>query len=250
MLDDLDGLDWPERVKTQQRNWIGRSEGAEFDLLVVDADGTPRTDGLAMRVYTTRPDTAFGMTYAVAAPEHPLVSEVVTDEQRADVEAFVAAARQESELDRLSSEGSLAKRGVFTGAHVLNPFTGTPVPLWVADYVLMGYGTGAIMAVPGQDQRDWDFAVAHDLPIVRTVQPPDDFDGEAYVGDGAAINSQWLDGLMKADAIAKAIEWLEAEGVGERTVNFRLRDWLLSRQRFWGCPIPIVYCESGSCEGP
>ena len=244
LLDDLDGLDWPERVKTQQRNWIGRSEGAEFDLPVVGHDG------LAMRVYTTRPDTAFGMTYAVAAPEHPIVDQVTTAAQRDVVDAFVTQARQASELDRLSSEGSLAKRGVWTGAHVVNPFNGEEVPLWVADYVLMGYGTGAIMAVPGQDQRDWDFAEAHDLAIVRTVQPPEDFDGEAYVGDGVAINSQWLDGLMKDEAIAKAIDWLEAEGKGERTVNFRLRDWLLSRQRFWGCPIPIVYCTSSGCEGP
>ena len=242
LLDDLDDLDWPERVKTMQRNWIGRSEGAEFDLVIADGEGRPRPDGLALRVFTTRPDTSFGMTYAVMAPEHPLVAEVTTDAQRAEVEAFQAKVGQASEIERMSSEGGSDKRGVFTGSTVINPFNAQPVPLYLADYVLMGYGTGAIMAVPGQDQRDWDFAKAYDLPIVRTVQPPDDFDGEAFVGDGPAINSEWLDGLHKAEAIAKAIEWLEAEGVGAGTVNFRLRDWLLSRQRFWGCPIPIVYC--------
>jgi leucyl-tRNA synthetase len=248
LLDDLDGLDWPERVKAQQRNWIGRSEGAEFDLVVSDAEGTPHADGLAVRVFTTRPDTSFGMTYAVAAPEHPIVEQVTTDEQRGEVEAFVFAARQLSDLDRVSSEGGNNKRGAFTGAYLVNPFTGNPVPLWVADYVLMGYGTGAIMAVPGQDQRDWDFAEAHDLPIIRTVQPPEGWEGEAYTGDGPALNSEWLDGLLKDEAVAKAIDWLEAEDKGERTVNFRLRDWLLSRQRFWGCPIPMVYCSS--CDGP
>jgi len=242
LLDDLDGLDWPERVKTMQRNWIGRSEGAEFDLAIADGVGHVRADGLALRVFTTRPDTSFGMTYAVMAPEHPLVGEVTTDEQRADVDAFVAKVGQASDIERMSSDGGTDKRGVFTGSTVINPFNGQPVPLYLADYVLMGYGTGAIMAVPGQDQRDWDFAVAYDLPIVRTVQPPDGFEGEAYTGDGPAINSEWLDGLLKDDAIAKAIEWLEAEGAGTGTVNFRLRDWLLSRQRFWGCPIPIVYC--------
>jgi leucyl-tRNA synthetase len=241
LLDDLDDLDWPARVKTQQRNWIGRSEGAEFDLVVVDADGS-RVDAPSLRVFTTRPDTSFGMTYAVVAPEHPLVDALTTDAQRAAVDSFVEQVRGTSDIERQSSERALDKRGVFTGSYVVNPFNQQPVPIYLADYVLMGYGTGAIMAVPGEDQRDWDFARAYDLPIVRTVQPPDDFDGEAYIGDGPAINSEWLDGLEKADAIAKAIEWLEAEGIGERKVNYRLRDWLVSRQRFWGCPIPIVYC--------
>lgn len=243
LLDDLDGLDWPERVVTMQRNWIGRSEGAEYDMAVCDVDGNPQGD-LSVRIFTTRPDTSFGMTYAVLAPEHPLVDEVTIAEHADAVAAFVRKARETSEIDRLSSEGSLAKRGVFTGAYVLNPFTGKPVPLWLADYVLMGYGTGAIMAVPGEDQRDWDFAVAHDLPIIRTVQPPEGWEGEAYTGDGPAINSEWLDGLDVVAAKAKAIDWLEAQGLGRRTVNFRLRDWLLSRQRFWGCPIPVVYCDS------
>jgi len=236
LLDDLDGLDWPERVKIMQRNWIGRSEGVEFDLAV---DGTP---DLSLRVFSTRPDTSFGMTYAVVAPEHPLVAQLTTDGQRRDVDAFVARVQTESEVERQSAEGPVDKRGVFTGSYVVNPFNHKPVPVYLADYVLMGYGTGAIMAVPGEDQRDWDFAVAYNLPVVRTVQPPDGWEGEAYTGDGPAINSEWLDGLAKHDAIAEAIRWLEEKGIGRGTVNYRLRDWLLSRQRFWGCPIPVVYC--------
>jgi leucyl-tRNA synthetase len=243
LLDDLDELAWPEKVKIMQRNWIGRSEGAEFEMVVTDADGAPTSEGVAVRVFTTRPDTSFGMTYAVMAPEHPLAATVTTPDRQAEVAAFAAHARDTSDVDRMKSEGALDKRGVFTGAYLQNPFTGTAVPLYVADYVLMGYGTGAIMAVPGQDQRDWDFATAHGLPIVRTVQPPEGWEGEAYTGDGAAINSQWLDGLYRADAIARAIDWIEEQGIGERKVNYRLRDWLLSRQRFWGCPIPIVYCD-------
>ncbi len=236
LLDDLDELEWPDRVKTMQRNWIGRSHGAEFDLPVVGHD-------VALRVYTTRPDTAFGMTYAVMAPEHPLAKVVASPEQRDAVESFARTARQTSEVDRLSTDRSLDKRGVFTGAYVENPFNGKHVPLYVADYVLATYGTGAIMAVPGQDQRDWDFAVVHDLPILRTVQPPVDFEGQAFLGDGPAINSEWLDGLYKTEAIAAAIEWLEHNGKGVGATTFRLRDWLLSRQRFWGCPIPVVHCE-------
>jgi leucyl-tRNA synthetase len=239
LLDALDGLDWPERVKTMQRNWIGRSEGAEFDLAV---EGRP---DLALRVFTTRPDTSFGMTYAVLAPEHPLVADLTTPEQAEAVRAFVEKVGRESDIERQSTEGALDKRGVYTGSNAINPFTGGPIPVYLADYVLMTYGTGAIMAVPGQDQRDWDFATVHDLPIIRTVRPPDDWEGEAYTGDGPAINSQWLDGLEVAAAKSRAIDWLETEGIGVRKVNYRLRDWLVSRQRFWGCPIPIVYC--GDC---
>ena len=238
LLADLDKLDWPERVKVMQRNWIGRSEGAEFDLPVQGHDG------LALRVFTTRPDTSFGMTYAVVAPEHPIVDQIVTDDRREEVEAFVQRVRNESEIDRLSSEGPLDKRGVFTGAHVVNPFTDEPVPVYLADYVLATYGTGAIMAVPAEDQRDWDFAQAYGLPIVRTVEPPDGWEGEAYTGEGRKINSDWLNDLDIPTAKAKAIDWLAEKGIGERKVNYRLRDWLLSRQRFWGCPIPIIHCAS------
>jgi leucyl-tRNA synthetase len=236
LLDDLEGLEWPERVKTMQRNWIGRSHGAEFDLPVEGSDAT-------IRVFTTRPDTSFGMTYVVLAPEHPLVPQLTAPDRKAEVDAFVDRARNTAEIDRLSSEGGLTKRGLSLGVNAVNPFTGAPVPIYIADYVLSTYGTGAIMAVPGQDQRDWDFAEAHDLPIVRTVQPTDGFDGEAFTGDGPAINSEWLDGLGVTEAKAKAIDWLEEQRIGERKTNFRLRDWLLSRQRFWGCPIPVVYCD-------
>jgi len=241
LLNALDDLDWPERVKTMQRHWIGRSEGAEFELPVVGREG------MALRVFTTRPDTSFGMTYAVVAPEHPMVDALTTDEQRSEVEALRTRAANTTEIERTTAgEGAgLAKRGAFTGSSVLNPFTGQPVPVYVADYVLMGYGTGAIMAVPAEDERDWAFAKTYDLPIVRTVQPPPDWDangGEAYTGAGEKINSDFLNGLDIDTAKAQSIEWLEAKGIGERKVNFRLRDWLVSRQRFWGCPIPAVYC--------
>ena len=227
---------WPERVLTMQRNWIGKSEGAEFVLPVV---GRP---GVAIRVFTTRPDTSFGMTYAVLAPEHPLVDRLITDEQeRAAVQAFSAEVARQSEIERLAADRP--KRGLRLRARALNPFTGGEIPLFLADYVLMGYGTGAIMAVPGEDQRDWDFAEEHSLPIIPTVERPPGWVGEAYTGDGIKINSGFLNGLTIAEAKKKAIEWLAAKGIGESRVRYRLRDWGISRQRYWGAPIPIVYCD-------
>jgi leucyl-tRNA synthetase len=242
LLAALHGLEWPQRAKIMQQNWIGRSEGAEFDLPV---DGRPE---LKLRVYTTRPDTSFGMTYAVMAPEHPLVGTLTMAEQRPAVDEVCERAASETDIDRMveGDPSTLEKRGAFTGSYVVNPFTDSPVPLYVADYVLMSYGTGAIMAVPAEDERDWAFATLHGLPIVRTVQPPENWEAEgggAYTGDGIKINSGFLDGLDIATAKDRAIEWLEEKGLGQRKVNFRLRDWLVSRQRFWGCPIPVVYCE-------
>jgi len=229
---------WPERVMTMQRNWIGRSDGAEFRLPVIG-----RTD-LSVTVFTTRPDTAFGMTYAVLAPEHPLLDSLVTDpEEHARLDAFKREVAQESEIERLAADRP--KRGLRLAARALNPFTSRDIPLFVADYVLMGYGTGAIMAVPGEDQRDWEFATQHGLPIIATVKRPTDWEEtQAYVGDGVKINSGFLDGLSVSDAKRKAIDWLVAEGWGRVKVNYRLRDWGISRQRYWGAPIPILYCES------
>jgi leucyl-tRNA synthetase len=240
LIQDLDGLDWPENVKEMQRNWIGRSVGAEIVFPVAGAEQ-------AFTVFTTRPDTLFGATYCVLAPEHALVPAITTDAQRAAVEAYVGAAKQKTDLAR--TDLAKDKSGVFTGSFATHPATGRPIPIWIADYVLMTYGTGAIMAVPGQDQRDWDFAIAHDLPIVRTVQPAEGFAGEAYGEDGPAINSEFLDGLLVEPAKAAMIAWLEEHGKGQARVQYKLRDWLFSRQRYWGEPFPIVHCEDGSIVG-
>ncbi len=248
LLDGLDGLDWPESLKEMQRNWIGRSEGAEVDFPVF---GHAEND---IRVFTTRPDTLFGATYMVLAPEHPLVEEITTDEQRDEVEAYRDAAARKSELER--TELQKEKSGVFTGAHAVNPVTGFHIPIWVADYVLASYGTGAIMAVPAHDERDYEFATAYGLPI-REVVSGGDVREAAYTGDGTLVNSDSsdraianiaergvkLDGLSVPEAKEHITEWLESEGVGRRKVNYKLRDWLFSRQRYWGEPFPVVFVD-------
>jgi leucyl-tRNA synthetase len=259
LADDLDRLEWPDSVKAMQRNWIGRSEGARVRFPVVG--GSADID-----VFTTRPDTLFGATYMVLAPEHPLVDKLATASWPEDVDprwtggaatpaeavaAYRFAASRKSELDRQENR---EKTGVFTGGYAVNPVNGERLPVFVADYVLMGYGTGAIMAVPGQDQRDWDFATAFGLPIIRTVQPAADFDGEAYVGAGPAINSAndeiSLNGLAVDEAKRVIIDWLAAKGAGESVVQYKLRDWLFSRQRYWGEPFPIVHDENGPLPLP
>jgi leucyl-tRNA synthetase len=255
LLDDLDLLDWPEPIKIQQRNWIGRSTGAD---VVFPVEGHA---DLGIRVFTTRPDTLFGATYMVLAPELDIVDEIVPNGWPPDtptkwrgtfgldrspveaVEAYRDYATAKTDLER-QAEGK-EKTGVFTGAYAVNPTNDARMPIFIADYVLAGYGTGAIMAVPGQDQRDWDFAQEFDLPIIRTVQPPDDFDGEAHLGDGPAINSGFLDGLDVAAAKERITAWLEETGTGRATVTYKLRDWLFSRQRYWGEPFPIVYDDAG-----
>ena len=237
LLQDLDDLDWPESLKDMQRNWIGKSVGAEIDFAIEGYEAEN------IRVFTTRPDTLFGATYMVLAPEHHLVQKITTSEQQKAVEAYVEAAASKSDLDR--QELSKEKTGVWTGAYAKHPVTGNPIPIWIADYVLVSYGTGAIMAVPAQDERDWEFAEAFDLPIVRTVQPAEGFEGKAYTGDGPAINSDFLNGMNVTEAKQTMIEWLETNGVGTKAINYKLRDWLFSRQRYWGEPFPIIHTEDG-----
>lgn len=235
--EDLEDVNWPEPVKMMQRNWVGRSEGAHVDFVVEGQEDK-------LRVFTTRPDTLFGATYMVLAPEHELVDVITKNDQKAAVKAYRKEASGKTDIDRMSE--SKTKTGVFTGCYAINPAGGSRIPIWIADYVLMGYGTGAIMAVPAQDERDWEFAKVFDLPIVRTVQPPDGFAGKAYTGDGPAINSEFLDGLRIDEAKVRMIDWLEAENHGEGTVTYKLRDWLFSRQRYWGEPFPILRGEDGS----
>jgi leucyl-tRNA synthetase len=240
LLDDMAQLEgsWPEKVLLMQRNWIGRSTGAHVHFRIEGRD-EPVT------VYTTRPDTLFGATFFVVAADSDLAAELAAGTSaEADFEAYLETVKQVSEIDRLSSER--VKTGVFLQRHAVNPVNGERIPVYAADYVLADYGTGAIMAVPAHDQRDWDFATAYGLPIVPVVQSPDGFDDSeaAYAGDGTAINSGFLDGLRKADAIERMVAWLEDEDLGTGAVNYRLRDWLISRQRYWGTPIPIVHCPS------
>jgi leucyl-tRNA synthetase len=231
LLDDLESLDWPDSIKKMQRDWIGKSEGAEVDFAL--------EAGKPIRVFTTRPDTLFGATYMVLAPEHPLVETITTPPQRAAVQAYRAEAARKSDLER--TELSKKKSGVFTGAYAINPVNQEKIPVWIADYVLATYGTGAIMAVPGQDERDWEFAEAFGLPIIRTVQPPEGWEDKPYLGEGPAINSEFLNGLGIAEAKRKIIDWLEQRGQGQRKINYKLRDWLFSRQRYWGEPFPILH---------
>ena len=232
LLRGLNNLDWPHSTKEMQRNWIGRSEGAEVDFQLT-------TTNDKIQVFTTRPDTLFGATYVVLAPEHPLVESITTTNQKKLMDSYRLKAVRKSELERTDLQKE--KTGVFTGAFVTNPANDEEIPIWVADYVLAGYGTGAIMAVPGEDQRDWEFAEAHTLPIIRTVEPPTSFDGEAYTGNGPAINSGFLNGLEIEIAKTKMIGWLEKHGHGIRKINYKLRDWLFSRQRYWGEPFPILF---------
>ena len=235
LIDELEPLDWPESIKLLQRNWIGKSEGAEVDFTL---------DGETITVYTTRPDTLFGATYMVLSPEHPLVDTVTTPEQKHAVEQYRAQCASKSDLER--TDISKEKTGVFTGAYAVNPVNGKQIPVWIADYVLMGYGTGAIMAVPAHDERDFAFAQVFGLPILQVVQPPsEDTDWRGFCGyEGSSVNSGFLTGLPTPEAKEKMILWLEENGKGRRKVNYKLRDWLFSRQRYWGEPFPIVW-ENG-----
>ena len=241
LLNDIDKLDWPEGIKTMQREWIGKSTGADITFKVADKNAE-------FTVYTTRPDTLFGATYCVLAPEHALVKEITTPDCRAAVEAYVEQAGKKSAQDRMAE--AKEKTGAFTGAYAINPLNGKKIPIYIADYVLGDYGYGAIMAVPAHDQRDYDFAKKFDLPIIQVIESPADFDlsQAAWEGDGALINSDFLNGLHVAESKKKMIEYAEANGFGKGTVNYKLRDWLFARQRYWGEPFPIIHCEDGTIK--
>lgn len=236
LVEDLEDVDWPESIKDMQRNWIGRSEGAEINFTI---DGHDES----FDVFTTRPDTIFGATYAVLAPEHPFVAKITTDEQRSKVNEYIDKIKSKSDLER--TDLAKEKTGVFTGAYAINPANGSKMPIWIADYVLMSYGSGAIMAVPAHDERDYEFAKEFDLPIVEVVVGGN-VEKEAYTGDGDHVNSDFLDGMGKVEAITKAISWLEEKNIGTKKVTYRLRDWLFSRQRYWGEPIPVIHWEDGT----
>lgn len=281
LLDGIDALEWPEKIKTMQRNWIGRSEGAEITFEIDgiglapsgelsatngerpkcssarndgseqtgsdEDDGTVPSASDGICVFTTRPDTIFGVTFLVLAPEHPLVKQLTNDDTRENVEKYCKVAIKKSEIERQENK---EKTGVFTGSYAVNPATGEKNPIWVADYVLMGYGTGAIMAVPAHDERDFEFAEKFDLPIKQVIEKPEnsDDDSRCYHGEGELVNSAQFNGTRSEDAREQVVAWLESQGVGHQKVTYRMRDWLISRQRYWGCPIPIAYDKDGNAH--
>ena len=244
---DLDSLDWPESVKLMQHNWIGKSTGAEVTFTVADKDGKPTEKKLT--VYTTRCDTLFGATYMVVSPEHKIVPEITTAEQKTSVEAYIEAAAKKSDLER--TDLNKDKTGVFSGSYAINPVNGKLIPIWIADYVLISYGTGAIMAVPAHDTRDWEFAKKFNLPIIEVLKSEVDVQKQAWTEDGLHVNSDFLNGLNKEDAINKMLEFLEEKKIGKKAINYKLRDWVFSRQRYWGEPIPLIHCpECGTVPVP
>lgn len=239
LLEEIDQLDWPEKIKVMQKNWIGRSEGAEVKFSVEGSDDT-------VTVFTTRPDTLFGATFLVLAPEHPLLSKLVNDDTRRKVDQYRVATLKKSEIERQENK---TKTGVFTGSYAINPLNGAKLPIWVADYVLMGYGTGAIMAVPAHDERDFEFAEKFDLPIIQVIEPSDPVvDGHCHSGEGTLINSGEFTGQSSATAREAIVKWLNKNKVGKKQVTYRMRDWLISRQRYWGAPIPIAYDKNGKAH--
>lgn len=244
---DLEGLDWPESVKAMQHNWIGKSTGAEVTFTVADKDGKPTDKKLT--VYTTRCDTLFGATYMVVSPEHQIIDSITTPEQADAVKKYQEDAAKKSDLER--TDLAKDKTGVFSGSYAINPVNGKLIPIWIADYVLISYGTGAIMAVPAHDDRDWDFAKKFNLPIIEVLKSEVDVQKQAWTQDGIHVNSEFLDGLNKKDAIEKMLEFLEEKKIGRKAINYKLRDWVYSRQRYWGEPIPLIHCpECGTVPVP
>ncbi len=233
LLDEIEDLDWPQKIKTAQTNWIGKSQGAEIEFKLDGRDDV-------ITVFSTRPDTLFGATFLVIAPEHPLAKELATDETRETVESYIAGAVKKSEIDRMND--TKEKTGVFTGSYAINPINGQKIPVWVADYVLSGYGTGAIMAVPAHDERDHAFAEKFDLPVVEVIQKPSDDESAMYHGEGLLLNSGAFDGMQSSEAREEVVAWLEQQGNGHTKTTYKMRDWLISRQRYWGAPIPIIHC--------